>query len=184
MTMFTDEEEGGEGTNVTENHGLTTNFLLGQHCRAPPHFEGFATWDCVLQEWADEVQEYLEKAQAELGENGYTIGNFGCPPATAATSLTSVANSTTSTAFANANDTNSMPQLQLLGASQSELAVSKKKKKKKISLPIPEPAKLGELVLPHMDISDLSKCFLIVTMASLPWWTSTAINIPCYAWHI
>lgn len=40
----------------------------------------------------------------------------------------------------------------------------------------PRPAKDGEAVLPHTDISDKSKNIWIVTTAALPWMTGTAVN--------
>lgn len=40
----------------------------------------------------------------------------------------------------------------------------------------PRPAKDGEEVLPHTDISDKSKNIWIVTTAALPWMTGTAVN--------
>jgi len=48
----------------------------------------------------------------------------------------------------------------------------------KISFPpiSPRPVKPGEAVLPHTDISDKSKRIWIVTTASLPWQTGTAVN--------
>jgi len=47
----------------------------------------------------------------------------------------------------------------------------------KISFPVtPRPVKPGEAVLPHTDISDKSKKLWIVTTASLPWMTGTAVN--------
>lgn len=46
----------------------------------------------------------------------------------------------------------------------------------KVQRPVPVPAQPGEPVLPHTDITDKSKRILIVTTASLPWMTGTAIN--------
>jgi len=40
----------------------------------------------------------------------------------------------------------------------------------------PRPAKAGEAILPHTDIGDKSKKIWIVTTASLPWMTGTAVN--------
>lgn len=61
------------------------------------------------------------------------------------------------------------------------------KKKKEIRLEIitnqtsrvkfaPRPAMEGEAILPHTDIGDKSKNIWIVTTASLPWMTGTAVN--------
>lgn len=49
----------------------------------------------------------------------------------------------------------------------------KRVKKPKFS---PKPAKAGEAILPHTDIGDKSKKIWIVTTASLPWMTGTAVN--------
>lgn len=46
----------------------------------------------------------------------------------------------------------------------------------KVQRPVPIPAQPGEPVLPHTDITDKSKRILIVTTASLPWMTGTAVN--------
>ena len=40
----------------------------------------------------------------------------------------------------------------------------------------PRPAKAGDEILPHTDIADKSKNIWIVTTASLPWFTGTAVN--------
>ena len=43
-------------------------------------------------------------------------------------------------------------------------------------LPKPRPILPGEAIVPHTDISDLSKRIWIVTTAALPWMTGTAVN--------
>lgn len=46
----------------------------------------------------------------------------------------------------------------------------------KVKLPVPVPAKAGEPILPYTDIANKSMRIEIVTTASLPWRTGTAVN--------
>lgn len=53
---------------------------------ALPRFEGFPSWERLLQDWADEVADYLEKAQVEPSE--YPMSTFGKPTLSTSTSPT------------------------------------------------------------------------------------------------
>jgi hypothetical protein len=163
--------------------------------RKPPRFEGFPSWDRLLQDWADDVQDYLDKAQAESDE-GYLFGNYGRPAALPV----NVTDDDLSAEVMNGNVTStSLPETQNVNATSTilkedqqevkkereisnatstalEEAQQEVKKKRKLTMPIPVSAKPGEPVLPHTDISDLSKRILVVTTASLPWKTGTAVN--------
>jgi hypothetical protein len=117
-----------------------------------PRFdEGLASWERQLQLWKDEVADYMDKFQAENGE--YPFSTYG-------------------TLWKNATDApeKNVESLELLdemvGATTS----------RKLQRPVPVPAQPGEPVLPHTDITDKSKRILIVTTASLPWMTGTAVN--------
>lgn len=124
----------------------TTSRLIG-----PRRFEGFPSWERLLQDWSDDIQEYLERVDAESGE-GYSFSNFGRAPSKTL-------------------DHGHTETEQVVSA-----VVESPRDKKWTPLPIPEPAKDGEEVLSHTDMSDKSKRILIVTTASLPWKTGTAVN--------
>jgi hypothetical protein len=85
-------------------------------------FDGFATWEKKLQQWADDISTPPLEKNVLKGNNETTISIM------------------------------------------SSLNFS------------PRIAKPGEAILPHTDISDKSKNIWIVTTASLPWMTGTAVN--------
>jgi len=128
--------------------------------RPTRRFEGFISWDRLLQDWADDIQEYLEKTQQESGGE-YPFSTYGRPSSSASSTITKTQSR---------KDKNT-DNAQTNG--ETDTAERPKHKKK---LPVPQPAKPGEEVLPHTDLSDLSKHVWIVTTASLPWKTGTAVN--------
>lgn len=147
----------------------------------PPRFEGFPNWERLLSEWSEEIQEYLEKASEDSGA-GYVFGNYGRAP---------VKGTTDDEKLSSKDVPADIGDLALSLSSDSavlqydkEVAVPvppkddtvKPESAKQQKLPMPAPAKPGEAVLPHTDISDRSKRLLIVTTASLPWRTGTAVN--------
>jgi hypothetical protein len=83
----------------------------------------------------------------------------------------SLANTTTSTSepmfFLDDHDDTS---------STTAVLIPTKKKETALQPLTPAPAKPGEAVLPHTNLSDKSKRIWIVTTASLPWMTGTAVN--------
>lgn len=127
--------------------------------RRTRRFDGFASWDRLLQDWADDVQDYLERAQAESSE-GYMFGNFGRP--------------TTQSSAVKQAEEHSSPEVTIMPS--KEIEENQVGKKERVPLPVPSPREPGEAVLPHTDISDKSKRILVVTTASLPWKTGTAVN--------
>lgn len=124
----------------------------------------FASWERILQDWADDVQDYMEKIEAE-SKQGYPMSQFG----NAEKSQLLVQGETEEKSKETPMDT-----VEDVDSEKSQSIDSSKKKP--ISLPVPFPRKDGEDVLPYTDISDKSKRILIVTTASLPWMTGTAVN--------
>jgi hypothetical protein len=125
-------------------------------------FDGFRSWDRLLQEWAEDVADYLDGNSAD--SMGYPLGTFGRPKVDPS----------------EGNDTEILPQ-----SSKSWISPTRPRltppvtlvtKKRGESTFIPRPVKPGEDVVPNTDISDKSKSIWIVTTASLPWMTGTAVN--------
>jgi hypothetical protein len=133
----------------------------------PPRFEGFASWERMVQEWADDVQDYMDKIEAE--SPGYPMSTYGNP--LGASSSTNKKSATT-----DGKDTMAGVDDKEKEKNGTNRKILSKEKKKPISLPVPAPAKDGEEVLPHTNIADKSKNIWIVTTAALPWMTGTAVN--------
>ena len=146
-----------------------TNTTTATGAKSSPRFDGFASWERMLQDWSDDVQEYMEKIETET--KGYPMSQYRnaekvqTPPSidnegdeskeeTSKNLLNQVDNS----------KTHEKPQ-QMHNS-----------KKKAIRLPVPSPRKEGEDVVPQTDIANKSNRILIVTTASLPWMTGTAVN--------
>jgi hypothetical protein len=148
--------------NDTEALFNTTSPMIGQaNSRPMRRFEGFVSWDRLLQDWSEEVQEYLEKAQAE-NEGEYSMSNFG--------------RSASQVDESKAVPSEAVEVDHAKGSFQDGAPENTTSVKQNTALPIPAPAKPGEAVLPHTDISDKSKRILIVTTAAMPWRTGTAVN--------
>jgi hypothetical protein len=128
----------------------------------PQRFEGFPSWERMLADWSEEIQEYLEQA-SEDSEAGYSMGNYGRAPARESSTQKPPDHKQRSSSVLDASVAEHEPLVSVSA-------------KLKLPMPIPAPAKPGEAVLPHTDISDKSKRLLIVTTASLPWRTGTAVN--------
>lgn len=126
----------------------------------PPRFEGFPSWERMLQDWSDDIQEYLDQA-SEDSVAGYMFGNYGRAP----TKLP-----------VNANEAE-IANVTVVASKKIEMKpIVRPVTSKNLQMPIPAPAKPGEEVLPHTDISDKSKRILVVTTAAMPWKTGTAVN--------
>jgi len=148
----------------------------------PARFEGFPSWDRMLSEWSDEIQEYLDQASEDSGA-GYSIGNFGRAPtkdtaddAKPSKVVLPAADGNISLSSSDSAVLEHEKEIAVPLPPKDETAKQEFATKQKIPMPIPAPAKPGEAVLPHTDISDRSKRLLIVTTASLPWRTGTAVN--------
>ena len=137
--------------------------------RRVARFEGFPSWDRLLQDWTEDVQDYLREAQ-ENSEEGYSLGNFGRPSV-----YTNATGEKKEMRSPNIPDDVPFPVPEMANTTTDSLAETESKPMK-TSLPVPKPAIPGEPVLPHTDISDLSKRLLVVTTATLPWKTGTAVN--------
>jgi hypothetical protein len=157
MTTATMEPK-SSSTDDDEDDSMSSSARNGRGTKTTPRFEGFPSWERMLQDWTDDVQEYMNKIDAENAGGGYPMSSWGTP--SKGTVSPSNKNSTTNTKEDEHRTTKIEP----------------KKKKKTISLPVPAAAQDGEPVLPHTDISDKSKRIWIVTTASLPWMTGTAVN--------
>lgn len=131
-------------------------------------FEGFASWERMLQDWADDVQEYIDKVEAENAD--YPMATYTQPkPKKEGRKIEEPP--------IDAKVTKETAETDSTAERSSDVATpTTKKKRSKISLPIPAPVKDGEPVLPHTDIADKSKRIWIVTTAALPWMTGTAVN--------
>lgn len=131
-------------------------------------FEGFLSWDRLVQEWSDEIQDYLDRIQDEsLSSGEYPMSSYGVPKDVI--QAESAGGGSGFEVDAGSDDSNSQVVDEFDAASAAETT-------KKAALPIPKPAQAGQKVLPHTDLSDPSKRLWIVTTASLPWRTGTAVN--------
>jgi len=133
-------------------------------------FEGFASWERILQDWAEDVQEYLEKVEAENAD--YPMATYGQPKAKKEEESTTKKVD----AAALSKEIEEKATGKQSPSETAQVEEDSPKIKSKVALPVPAPAKDGEPVLSHTDIADKSKRIWIVTTAALPWMTGTAVN--------
>jgi len=153
-----------------------TTQTMKEKIQARVRFDGFRSWDRLLQEWKYDVTDYIEKKTIDSG--GYPMSTFG---------KTAASSSDGALKIPEKDDTipSSDEDLKMLernekkdGAARlTEIVelVSKSEPSLK-EFPRPRPVQPGEELLPHTDISDMSKKIWIVTTAALPWMTGTAVN--------
>lgn len=148
-------------------------------------FEGFMSWERMLQEWADDVQEYFDQVERESSGQDYALGNYGRASNTNATATwEKQAESIHDSGMIQGvgNETLDGPILPLEEepvAAATANQESTERSAKTPPLPVPAPVQPGGAVLPHTDLSDLSKRVEIVTTASLPWRTGTSGRVLC-----
>ncbi|KAI2513584.1 digalactosyldiacylglycerol synthase [Fragilaria crotonensis] len=180
--LFLDDGGGAattNGTTATQTTAVTEQQLplsLDQTMQKP-RFDGFRSWDRLLQEWAEDVADYFERNAAESGS--YPMSTFGrpsdgvleeeeqetIPPAEPSSEEDSEQVQTTSSVVEALRRTVlSPPPVTLVTKSSTEQPF------------VPRLVQQGEAILPHTDISDKSKSIWIVTTASLPWMTGTGVN--------
>jgi len=162
-------------TATMERNINSTSSSFSESVNVTPRFDGFASWERMLQDWSDDVQEYMEKIESE--SRGYPMSQFG--NAEKLETTLEIDNKREESKEGESivhlkqfkNDTSN-------GSSDvyGNQKQAHKSKKKAISLPVPTPKKDGEDVVSHTDIAIKSKRILIVTTASLPWMTGTAVN--------
>jgi digalactosyldiacylglycerol synthase len=151
--------------------------------RSRPRFDGFRSWDRLLQEWTEDVADYIERNTVE--SQSYPMSTFGKPATDAEDGSTveavavkeEVGEVTMEAKVVVPEAAIAPPQLAVMTETATrENPADDNMENKPKQLPGPRVVKPGEEVLPHTDISDKSKSIWIVTTASLPWMTGTAVN--------
>lgn len=179
--------------NVVNNSGTNSydDYAIVQYWkrRKEQRFEGFPSWERLVQDWNDEIQDYLQQVEKESNE-GYSLSYYGRPSPTTATTIATITQDQVESIGDLTDDSithyipTSLEEVgqatvdvsRSIGTEQGAYDTASVTDRKRPVLPIPVPAKPGQAVLPHTDISDKSKRILIVTTAAMPWRTGTAVN--------
>jgi len=176
-------ETSGENSSTLPIITNETSSSIARSLVSRPRFEGFPSWERMLQEWAEDVQEYMQEIERESGSE-YLLANYGRPSSTRDKTEEGATASKQSTEPAQeeqmANSTTYMfdeveDEIIVDGVAGSDDLIKDDRRERR-AMPIPAPPVDGEPVLPHTDLSDKSKRIEIVTTASLPWRTGTAVN--------
>eukprot|EP00804_Cyclotella_cryptica_P012376 CCRYP_010832-RA/>CCRYP_010832-RA protein AED:0.05 eAED:0.05 QI:418/1/1/1/1/1/7/44/883 len=179
-----------ESANLDEND--VTKQIMKK--KSPLRFDGFQTWETQLQQWSDEVSAYLSETEVQWSEllkskesSGYELGKFGL----SSQGLKDLTKSARRDKFEQADDsgkdenvpsskaTSTLKRFRLdttttpIGTLPIALTALEPSLPK---LPKPRPVTSSDTIVPHTDIADLTKNIWIVTTASLPWMTGTAVN--------
>lgn len=235
-TTTSTKKEGTRPKTITRAYSdRWKRFSSGEEAKSPQdkpeRYNGFISWERLLQEWSEDIQEYLDEIEDGGNAQGYPMSTFGkmkkksddltttisssnggsstddkmaskkeskntesvaspqqpttliaAEPiidvvaleepieAVASEAAAILVNISDTPPTTTANKANTISQAITMSTSTSTNSDSK------VPRPIPAPRKEGEGVLPHTDISDKSKRIWIVTTASLPWMTGTAVN--------
>ena len=166
----------------SENNTISTTDVVATPAPKPddktllrPRFEGFPSWERTLQDWADDVQEYMEKIEEETKNADYPMSTHGRPSKNYKKDRENKDPEPKPDAIAEDEIINETSD-KVESSSTGEITSMSDVQKKQISLPIPAPLEDGDSAVPETDISDKSKRIWIVTTASLPWMTGTAVN--------
>ena len=169
-------------------------------------WDAFTAWEKQLQHWSEEVSTYIITGNSQNNNNltswgellknregggRYDLGRFGAASSeessvdtgelgAAATDGPKQLDATES----NARESSTIFPKGRFGLNKNNNEASTRSLPIALTalepnlpdLPKPRPILPGEAIVPHTDISDLSKRIWIVTTAALPWMTGTAVN--------
>jgi hypothetical protein len=184
--LLLDNDPNSDTTNATA--AMIANVQIPPElaaARSRPRFDGFRSWDRLLQEWTEDVADYIERNMVE--SQSYPMSTFGKPAVDAAAEEGSavkdevqVEGAAMKAKLVEPEAEIAPPQLAVVAEEQTaattQESVPDDVGSKSKLVPCPRMVQPGEKVLPHTDLSDKSKAIWIVTTASLPWMTGTAVN--------
>jgi len=158
LEIEVDESDASNTNSERQESTKGSNQMLRQR------FDGFATWESRLEQWGEDVSEYL----ASMEGGNYPMSTFGRH----LLEETSDANSTS----IKTQSVSRVDRGNESGESHyGKVDVSPQRDKTQPQFK-PRPIISGEEVVPETDISDKTKKIWIVTTAALPWMTGTAVN--------